>query len=180
MTVHASIDLETLGTSADAPIVQIGVQLFDLERGYLYPDGRHQIDVQPYSMAGASAQTVAWWLEQTASARAACAHAINTGTTTSDALAQLAGILLRTGCEHVWGNGTTFDIAILEQAYRKDEGAPPWRYNQPRDMRTLVDAAATLRGFDKKSIEFAGVPHFASHDAAHQARVICAAWEALR
>ena len=78
------------------------------------------------------------------------------------------------------GNGATFDVTILDSAYQRGGGESPWPFYAARDMRTIVDLAERLRGFDKKSVERIGVHHEAADDAAHQARVISAAYAALK
>ena len=40
-------------------------------------------------------------------------------------------------CNLIWANGTTFDMVILENAY-KQEGLPiPWQFWRVRDARTI-------------------------------------------
>lgn len=177
MTRRVSLDLETLGTSADAPIVQIGYALFDIDAGTIGASGC--VYVRPMDLGGAQVDTIAWWLVQSDEARERMRQALLTGVHPAMALAVLSRAIA--GCAEVWGNGATFDVAILEQTWAKyGQCARPWTHRAVRDMRTIVEAAEVLRGFDKSSIPFVGVEHDAGHDAEHQAKVISAAWAALR
>jgi len=79
---------------------------------------------------------------------------------------------------YVWGNGATFDISILEAAYRQ-RGIPiPWAFWNIRDVRTI--AALAWPHVKKDHTEFVGVPHRALDDAKHQARYVSAMWQHLR
>lgn len=39
----------------------------------------------------------------------------------------------------IWGNGSSFDVTILGEAYRLCGIEPPWKYWNVRDLRTVVD-----------------------------------------
>jgi hypothetical protein len=41
----------------------------------------------------------------------------------------------------VWSQGATFDIPILEEAFRRWSLEPPWKFWQARDTRTIYDLA---------------------------------------
>lgn len=177
--MHASIDLETLGNTTDAAITQIGVAFFTLETGEVH--SQHNILVKWNGEGHVNASTLAWWFKQEDAARARMAEALERGTTLDGALAHLSTFADWQEIEGVWGNGATFDVTILDSAYQRHRGfTSPWPFYAARDMRTIVSLAESLRGFDKKSVERIGVHHEAADDAVHQARVISAAYAALR
>lgn len=177
--MHASIDLETLGNTTDAAITQIGVAFFTLETGEVH--SQHNILVKWSGEGDVNASTLAWWFKQNEAARMRMAEALENGMFIDGALAQLRGLTDWGAIEGVWGNGATFDVTILDSAYQRHRGiTSPWPFYAARDMRTIVSLAESLRGFDKKSVERVGVHHEAADDAAHQARVISAAYAALR
>jgi len=79
----------------------------------------------------------------------------------------------------VWGNGATFDIAILEHAYRALSLRVPWKFYDARDMRTIVAISRDL-GYDpKSSVVFVGSKHEALADATYQAQVISSAYRRI-
>lgn len=47
----------------------------------------------------------------------------------------------------IWSQGANFDIPILEEAYRKLNIEPPWKFWQARDTRTIYDLA-NIKSFD--------------------------------
>jgi hypothetical protein len=77
----------------------------------------------------------------------------------------------------VWGNGATFDISILEDAYRQLDLEIPWKFWNVRDCRTVKDMYESARGgYEKKS---GGTLHHALDDAKFQAQYICDMWKSL-
>ena len=176
--MHASIDLETLGNTTNAAITQIGVALFEIETGEIH--SQTNILVGWRGEGHVNASTLAWWLRQGEEARARMAESLESPVSLSGALGQLRCLTDWSNIEGVWGNGSTFDVTILDSAYQRGGGESPWPFYAARDMRTIVDLAERLRGFDKKSVERIGVHHEAADDAAHQARVISAAYAALK
>lgn len=176
--MHASIDLETLGNTTNAAITQIGVAFFELETGQIH--GQTNILVGWRGEGHVNASTLAWWFRQGDEARARMAESLEHPSTLAESLIQLRCLTNWSSIEGVWGNGSSFDVTILDSAYQRDGGTSPWPFYAARDMRTIVDMAERLRGFDKKSVERIGVHHEAADDAAHQARVISAAYAALK
>lgn len=183
-----SIDIETLGKKFNAPVMSIGACAFNRDTGKLGKTMHLTIDFHSAIKSGVpDGDTIGWWMNQTDAARKLF--------DLSDS-AQQARVPLSTALHALinfcrdeleatfrpWGNGATFDITILEHAY--EVGAiglsPPWRYTSIRDMRTIVDAAEVIAGFNRKSIKRIGVHHNAMDDAIYQANVISAAWGSLK
>jgi hypothetical protein len=83
--------------------------------------------------------------------------------------------------ERVWGNGSHFDIAILEHAYAVVGKVAPWHYRAPRDLRTIKELAELRHGFVVGAdIKFSGDPHNALDDAVHQAKIISDSYELIK
>lgn len=172
---QVSIDLETLGTSADSKILSIGVHAVCAETGQVarFYSGC-SIASQPNRTASAS--TMAWWEGQSAEARKALDYARTPECSTlQEALSDLSRWLGKLGETHnvyVWGNGSDFDIAMLNHAYKQISDFVPWNFRNSRDMRTLYDI--TLRfGMDiKTATKRVGTHHNALDDAQFQADVI--------
>uniref|UniRef100_UPI001125A91F 3'-5' exonuclease n=1 Tax=Escherichia coli TaxID=562 RepID=UPI001125A91F len=51
----------------------------------------------------------------------------------------------------VWGNGASFDNAILAAVYRKHAQNIPWRFRNDRDVRTIVELAKSLKNIDVRA-----------------------------
>ncbi|MEL9884985.1 3'-5' exoribonuclease [Escherichia coli] len=178
---HLMIDLETMGTNTNAPIVVIGAVFFDPQTGEIGPVFYIVISLTDAMNTGAvpDGGTIEWWLKQSSEARAAI---LTDQVKLKDALSRFREFISEHSDEkfvQVWGNGATFDNAILRRSYER-QGIPcPWRYCNDRDVRTIVELGKTI-GFDARTaIPFEGVPHNALDDARHQAKYVSAIWQKL-
>jgi len=184
MKVNYSIDLETLGTRYDSYILSIGIAAFNIETGEIINtfhkktvcDDNFNIDLS----------TVMWWLNQNDEARKAItkretitANGVSSEVPIEMALNELSNFIPDHKNSIVWGNGSSFDITLLDHAYHKCGLKQPWIYYNVRDMRTIVDIAKSM-GFMKERIKFEGVKHDALADAEHQALVISNAYNYIR
>lgn len=170
-----SIDLETLSLSYDAQILSIGAVFFDAETGVMGRDFYRSITVGSDPVGHFDPDTEAWWKGQDPRASSVL----------RDPLADPAGVVLadfyqwvRSDSWHYdpsvrpWGNGSIFDIVILENAFRRFNIKTPWKFWDVRDVRTVADFA----GVSRYDIPFEGIAHFALDDAKHQAKIVCEAY----
>lgn len=176
--MHVMIDLETMGTRPDAPIVAIGAVLFSPETqhkdGTVEIGGIHRsfyanVDLASSVNSGApiEASTVMWWLQQSDEARAALLA--------KDDVYSLVGALsaLNAWCdwgriEGVWGNGATFDNVILRQSYYRTAVICPWPFWADRCYRTIKSIHGDV------PIDRTGTHHNALDDARTQAEHLLA------
>lgn len=165
-TRQVVVDLETLSTRPNAVITSIGAVAFDLENGIL---DEFFINVDP--MDGKKAglhidpDTIAWWQKQSPEAIASWQTDPQPLT---EALAKFAEFYK--GSQPIWGNGSVFDITILESAYyatgwRDMHPTMPWKYWDIYDMRTLTSILG-------KRLEKTEVDHNALHDARAEAKLL--------
>lgn len=176
---HLMIDLETMGTAVNAPVVAIGAVFFDPETGDLGKTFDLAIDLSDAIDWGkASGSTIKWWMAQGDEARAKVVR----GTVQAQkAFAEFLAFCSSCDSKHLtpWGNGATFDISILDYAIPKITGKPmPWRFWNVRDCRTilaLADGIVPAYPADRQ-----GVHHTALDDAIHQAKWVSYYWQALR
>lgn len=178
---HLMIDLETMGTNTNAPIVVIGAVFFDPQTGEIGPVFYIVISLTDAMNTGAvpDGGTIEWWLKQSSEARSAI---LVDQVKLIDALIQFREFINEHSDEkfvQVWGNGATFDNNILRTSYERLNIPCPWRYYNDRDVRTIVELGKTL-GFDARTvIPFEGVRHNALDDARHQAKYVTATIQKL-
>jgi len=178
---HLMIDLETMGTNSNAPIVVIGAVFFDPQTGEIGPTFYIVISLADAMDTGATPDggTIEWWLKQSSEARAAI---LTDQVKLKDALSQFREFINEYSDEkfvQVWGNGATFDNAILRTSYERLDIPCPWRYHNDRDVRTIVELGKTI-DFDARTvIPFEGVRHNALDDARHQAKYVTATIQKL-
>jgi len=169
---HAMIDLETLDTIPSAKIVSIGAVIFDPRYGKISDDKFYTlVDINAQPERTHSKDTLEWWNKQPTNVQ----KQLKGTTSLEDALEDLAFYLPK-DCK-VWGNGATFDISMLEDAYRQLGIEIPWKFWNVRDCRTVLDMHESSRGgFNKKS---GGTLHNALDDAHYQAQYINMMWRKL-
>ncbi|ELW2119459.1 3'-5' exoribonuclease [Escherichia coli] len=178
---HLMIDLETMGTNTNAPIVVIGAVFFDPQTGEIGPVFYIVISLTDAMNTGAvpDGGAIEWWLKQSSEARAAI---LTDQVKLKDALSRFREFINEYSDEkfvQVWGNGATFDNAILRTSYERLDIPCPWRYHNDRDVRTIVELGKTI-DFDARTvIPFEGVRHNALDDARHQAKYVSAIWQKL-
>lgn len=129
------IDIETVGTGPDACILTIAAQTFDpLSTGYYDHNFYARVDIESQPGRNIEQGTINWWATQPDIVKE---EAFNPEGRVSleTALTDLAKLIWK--CRLIWANGPTFDMNILEHAY-KSFGIPlPWQYYRVRDARTI-------------------------------------------
>lgn len=163
---HVMIDLETMGTGADAPIVSIGAVWFDRFEGC---KGVFYTPVSLKSSVASGAvidpDTVVWWLGQSDDARKLFTEEQAYALDLDVALQSLNSAVAAANPEGVWGNGASFDNTILAESYRRAGVTPAWKFWQDRCFRTMKNAYANLVPAPERE----GTHHNALDDAKYQA-----------
>ena len=166
---HIMIDLETMGTDDNAPILAIGACEFNPATASIGSSIYLLASLESNLALGRipSASTIYWWLKQN---QAAQGEIVKTekATPLTDALKNLKK-WIHTRCENtntypvVWGNSAAFDIGKLNSAYRLLGVAPPWEFWDEQCYRTLKTVHNHIP-FNRQ-----GTHHNALHDAESQA-----------
>lgn len=168
MNSDLMIDLETLATSPQTAVVSLGAQFFDIETKTLGSTFEMVLELQPQIDSGReiSASTLKWWMGQEEAAKRVFHEK-----------AQPPTVVLGTFVNwyksvnpkaFVWGNGSTFDISIMENIFRMYKIEVPWGYNKAMDLRTFKRFNAPAGA----KIPVAGVKHNCLADATAQARFV--------
>jgi 3' exoribonuclease, RNase T-like len=128
------IDIETLSTTNDAVILTIAAQSFDpFGLGYLDRHYYARITLESQEDRIIDDKTIEWWATQPeAQLEAFNEHDRVDLNTALEELYKLAW-----QHDKIWAQGPTFDINILEHAYRSRDLKQPWQYYKIRDSRTL-------------------------------------------
>jgi hypothetical protein len=135
MSSHLMIDIEGLGTGPDAAILTIAAQSFD-------PFGTGHYDRHYYARITLESQenrriqddTLAWWATQPEAQQEAFAEEDRVP------LDQALDELYKLAWQHdyIWAQGPTYDINILEHAYKSYNKTQPWQFYRIRDSRTVL------------------------------------------
>lgn len=162
------VDLETLSSKPTAAILSIGAVRFSFEEKALREDLYMVLDVGNCVDKGlrVDVDTIIWWMKQSDEARKVF---FEKGYYLNVALLRLANFIKQVPDTKVWGNGATFDNAILRNAYEVTGLVVPWSYKDDccyRTMRTrFFPEARCIMGVG-------GVKHNALDDARSQAKTL--------
>lgn len=135
------VDLESMGTRPDAPILAIGAVTFNLQTLTLGEMFYINVDLASSVSLGSviDPDTVMWWLKQSDEARSALTRV--RGVNAPVALQNFSAWLDRNTVEiksrKVWGCGPDFDCVLLSEHYRKAMHEVPWMFWNQRDYRTV-------------------------------------------
>lgn len=168
------VDLETLGATPDAVVLQVAALTFEQAKGgAIFDDFGDPFNmyVDPGLQAGRKINggTVAWWLAQSAEARGMIAAGIHEAGSLGTVLARfVAWVALQRPFERVWCRGQDFDLGILRHALDESGLQLPWRYDAGRDTRTLYEATFS----EGRTTMGSGIAHDALSDCITEARMI--------
>lgn len=164
------IDIEGLGTGPDTTILTIAAQAFD-PLGMGYYDQHYYCRVNLESQEGRSIQqsTIDWWATQPAASREE-AFGETDRIPLKQALDELGKIAWHS--RRIWANGPTYDMNILEHAYKSLGMNIPWQFYNVRDARTVY---SLWPGLPKPPIS-----HHALEDCRRQIDLLQATLEHLR
>lgn len=176
------IDMETLGVSVSSPIISIAAVFFEID-GSVGKTFYRVVDLKSALSNGqVEPSTLSWWMSQSDEARKIfsdpSATSLDLVLRDLDAFIKEAG---NSDSVKVWGNGPSFDNAILAQAYKNLDITLPWRFRNDRDVRTIVDLAKCLKNIDPLKLAVReGVHHNALSDALFQVECVSIAYRALK
>ena len=129
------IDIEGLGTGPDTTILTIAAQSFD-PLGTGYHDRHYYARITLESQENRSIQqdTIDWWATQPDAAREE-AFGEDNRIPLDQALDELAKFIWQS--KLIWANGPTYDMNIIEHAYKSFGKPLPWQFYVVRDARTV-------------------------------------------
>lgn len=182
------IDIETLGVSNNAPVISIGACFFDKdgikEKFYAVLDLAEQIDS---GKRVTDASTIKWWFGQDKAAQkifrddeigvninepknpyiGGFLNPIETMFINSNILEQFVTFCKQYDNPKPWGNGSNFDITIVESLLKDYNVTVPWSFRNIRDLRTFKEHV-----YDGSETKFEGIAHNALDDAIYQTQVV--------
>lgn len=176
----AMIDLETLGTTPGSIILSVGALLFDpfqLNTEQELRTHTFYANIAPSSQPNShsSADTIAWWAQQSSEAQAA----VQTDQQhIADVLRNLYNFLMFRGsgqqhppAHELWANGPNFDCVLLQYAYDQySTFSMPLPYYQHYDVRTAKELV-WRHGHRRPQIHI-GTKHNALDDCVAQAMYV--------
>lgn len=180
---NVMIDIETLSAQTNAVVIEIAAVEFDKTTGAIGEIFHQRIKNEEWFVLpnrDVSPSTLKWWLLQSDEARKNITESKEEDNDIFTAIGLLTAFINR--CDNpnyksgvddrtvtVWGNGSTFDITILQNLYEQIKIYDiPWKFWAVNDVRTIV----SLNPKVKKNCEFNGVKHYAVDDCKHQIKYL--------
>jgi len=161
------VDLETLGTAADAVILSIGAVRFDLDSDKIDDAGFYasvSVESNLDYKRRVQEDTLIWWMKQTPEA-----HAVfnEPKVALPTALCDFSD-WLATDDHFMWSMGADFDLPMLAHAFRTCTIEIPWAFWNSRCARTYKNLPAARN----VKVPRTGTHHNALQDAIHQAKLV--------
>lgn len=169
------VDLETMDNVPSAAIVSIGAVECDLTTGELGSTFSRVVDLKDqdkYNMT-INSETLYWWLQQSTRAQAAlCVEGKISLVVMCDKFSKWINSLdAHSDSIRLWGNGASFDNAIIRYAYRQVGQELPIKFWNDRDMRTILGFyPSQLQEKYRRTTLRSGTYHNALDDAKHQVK----------
>jgi hypothetical protein len=187
MPKQIMIDIETMGTSADAPILSIGAVEFDILTGETKSEYYRHVDfISAFHNRQPDPDTMRWWLTQSDEARQALVDESDTVdiVTALKDLQQWVLSVIELDTVNVnndkfkrvemWANDPDFDLTILASAFKQYHIAIPWPFWSGRSCRTVC---AMLDGIYRRSnYPREGTHHNALDDTKYQVLYVSEMW----
>lgn len=165
---HVMIDLETLGTQQDSVFLSVAAVQFDLHTGETGEEFYETITLDSALKAGRTidSNTLEWWMGQNPQTMRLM---FRDPSPLGAVLLRLFLFIRTNGIEFPWGNSASFDLGMLNDAYKaSDLKEAPWHYSQERCYRT-VNALFDFVGDMPDNFQ----PHHPSHDCHFQIAMLC-------
>ena len=139
------IDIEGLATGPDTTILTIAAQEFNpFERDSFGRSFYTRVDLESQPNRRIEQGTIEWWATQPAVVRDE-AFAEEDRIPLDEALRGLHRLAWHS--KRIWAQGPTYDMNILEHAYKSYNIALPWKYFSVRDSRTVFSLVPDLQKY---------------------------------
>lgn len=190
MIKHYMLDIETLSTKPNAVVLSIGAVEFNPETGDIIREFYQELDLQDQPDRHIDISTVQWWADR-------CKENVsNLDLLAKPKLKRLSTLIVlgmldkfinepqsedlfgyKPRCIElerdefkvaVWACDPDFDIAILNNLYESENIRCPWRYNEPKSVRT-IRLLAEMKGI---ALPKAEASHNALEDCIRQVKEV--------
>lgn len=182
MNKHFMVDIETLSTAVNAVVLSIGAVEFDPMSGKIEREFYHELDLSDQTNRHIDANTVQWWVKQCL-VNTDNIEFLSKNNREKDAVAYVLhelGAFINGGKEYamtrvegyekiaLWACDPDFDIAILVDLYKEHNLPVPWKFSEPKSVRT-VRMLTQLAGMEVPHQE---ADHNALNDCIRQAKEV--------
>lgn len=179
---HIMVDIETLSTAVNATVLSIGAVEFDPMSGKIEREFYHELDLSDQTNRHIDVNTMQWWVKQCLVNTDNIEFLTKPNSHKDDidfVLVKLGAFIVgkdthyfdrAEGYEKIalWACDPDFDIAILDNLYKERSLILPWKYSEPKSVRT-VRMLTQIAGMEIPEIE---ADHNALNDCIRQAKEV--------
>ena len=186
--IDIMVDLETLGKSAETPLIQFSAIAFDITNGRVLDRFDNKIRLDGHILV--DADTLKWWLKTNVELlNQIIAEGVFTEQETLENFKtfveyQTFTESLKLKNVYLWGNGILFDNTIIKGKMLKYDMVYPIFYRNDRDVRTFAEAACLITGDTYENMREEAHKNFLEHDALQdclaQIELICRAYQIIK
>lgn len=151
---HFMVDIETLSTAVNAVVLSVGAVEFDPITGEIKRRFYGELDLSEQKQRHISADTVQWWFKQSVENQKSIDIILKENRWKNGVEFVLhrfkefiwgyANFLADTNSRNkgyekiaVWACDPDFDLAILANLYEEHNLSVPWKYSEPKSVRTV-------------------------------------------
>lgn len=138
---HFMIDIETLSTAVNAAVLSIGAVEFDPFSGEIKNEFYYELRLQEQNNRKIDIGTVQWWFKQVYEDATRGAIFLNEEKTPVRNALILLKEFLGDDEKSIWACDPDFDCAILSHLYAEYQLPTPWKYHEPKSVRTVRELA---------------------------------------
>lgn len=176
------VDIETLSTAVNAMVLSVGAVEFDPITGEIKREFYYELDLSEQNGRHISASTVQWWFKQCVENQKNIDLMVKENKWKDDVkfvLIKLGAFISGNDAHYVeraedykkialWACDPDFDLAILANLYEEHNLPVPWKYSEPKSVRT-VRLLSQLKNIEMPKDE---ASHNALEDCIRQAKEI--------
>jgi len=133
--MHAMLDIETLGTEPNSPVLSAGIVFFDPKTDKIHETGMFLFDPNEQPGRPINFNTMKWWMKQSKEARAHWEQAQPQPIRVE--LERFQVFANSHGSTTWWANSPAFDEVIMSSLFADYDMTPPWKFWSWRDVRTV-------------------------------------------
>lgn len=186
--VDVMVDIESMDmNSDDGTIIQLSAVKFNMLTGNIYSEFNMYVDISKQDLVAGSG-SIKWWLEDNQKVNVLRNIVRKGKNSEKEVIIQFNQWLVKDEKTkdniYLWGNGILDDNRVLRAKFNKYNVLSNVRYNNHRDVRTLVDIVSEKTG--KTQYEIFGdsmdgkVSHNALNDAKFQVRLVSDCYRQLK
>lgn len=135
------LDIETLSTAVNAAVLSIGAVEFDPFSGEIKNEFYHELRLDQQRQRLIDIGTVQWWVKQVCEDTTRGTIFLNENKTPVRNALLLLKEFFGDGEKVIWACDPDFDCTILWDLFNEYSVFAPWRYYEPKSVRTIRELA---------------------------------------